>query len=359
MYVGMRITDACASARNMTSDELGYEKVKPRLASPGKHFATSTVHKLAERLGIGNLGNGMIKPAESNRTVICNPATRVNHLNFTDSKLGKKSKKKKKSYDDRKERTSTSTKKDNEKNNKNIDDGGKKKKSKKKKKDKKEKKKAKHKERESGENAKDGNETADSSIYEIELKPGKKPKASKASKTKNFSETSTKCDKIKGNKWREQKKKFEKHRTNFRKKLMKQSSRGGQGEDKNCKKNKITQILKRQKERDVEERRKRKKETQESADAKKKKRRSMLDELRNSDGYVAEKRFKKHEDLFADPSQLGREERALQVKPRTLCYLRSMFKVNVRTFEQCLSVEYGSFLFVLLQYRPKNGFNLP
>ncbi len=39
----------------------------------------------------------------------------------------------------------------------------------------------------------------------------------------------------------------------------------------------------------------------------------MLDELRNSDGYVAEKRFKKHEDLFADPSQLGREERALQV----------------------------------------------
>ena len=321
MYVGMRITDACANARNMTSEELGYEKVQPRLASPGKHFATSTVHKLAERLGIGNLGNGMIKPAEANRTVICNPATRVNHLNFTDSKLRKKSKKKKKCCDEKNERTSTSHKEDNEKNNNNIDGGCKKKKSKKKKKDKKEKKKAKQKEIESGKNAEDENETADSSIYEIELKPGKKPKASKANKTKNAAEASTKYDKIKGKERKEEKKRFETRRANFRKKLMKQSSRDGQGEDKNCKKNKITQILKRQREREAEDRRKKKKQAEES-DAKKKKRRSMLDELRNSDGYVAEKRFKKHEDLFADPSQLGREERALQVKPSTLCYLR-------------------------------------
>ena len=114
---------------------------------------------------------------------------------------------------------------------------------------------------------------------------------------------------------------------------MKQSSLDGQGENKNGKKSKISQILKRQKERDVEERRKKKKQAEE-ADAKKRKRRSMLDELRNSDGYVAEKRFKKHEDLFADPSQLGREERALQVKKPQAHYCNNgnTMKVNVHTF---------------------------
>ena len=40
----------------------------------------------------------------------------------------------------------------------------------------------------------------------------------------------------------------------------------------------------------------------------------MLEELRNTDGYIAEKRWKKNEDLFVDPSQLTREERALQVR---------------------------------------------
>ena len=177
MYAGMPITETCANTKNMTSEELGYEKVQPRLASPGKHFATSTVHKLAERLGIGNLGNGLIKPAEANRTVTCNPATSVNYLNSTDGKLKKKSKKKKKYYDEKNERTSTSQKEDSEENNNNTDSGGKKKKSKKKKKDKKEKRKAKQKERELAKNVKDENETVDSSKYEIELNPGKKTKS--------------------------------------------------------------------------------------------------------------------------------------------------------------------------------------
>ena len=61
---------------------------------------------------------------------------------------------------------------------------------------------------------------------------------------------------------------------------------------------------------------KRKKEQEEEEERRrKKKRRSMLDELANSDGYVAEKRLeKKCTDLYADPSQLGREERALLVR---------------------------------------------
>ena len=324
MYEGKAITDTCTNTKNMTSEELGYEKVQPRLASPGKHFATSTVHKLAERLGIGNLGNGLIKPAEANRTVICNPATSVNHLNFTDGKLKKKSKKKKKNNDEKNERTSTSQKEDSEENNNNnTDTGGKKKKSKKKKKDKKEKRKAKQKERELAKNVKDENETVDSSKYEIELNPGKKLKASNASETEKKAKTSTKRDKIKGKERRDEKKTFERSRANFRKKIMKRSSLDGQGDNKNSKKSKISQILKRQKERDVEERRKKKKQAEE-ADAKKRKRRSMLDELRNSDGYVAEKRFKKHEDLFADPSQLGREERALQVKKIKPRYITAM-----------------------------------
>lgn len=41
--------------------------------------------------------------------------------------------------------------------------------------------------------------------------------------------------------------------------------------------------------------------------------RSLLDELANSEGYVAEKNGKLSEDLLVDPSQLSREERALQV----------------------------------------------
>ncbi|XP_023221662.1 uncharacterized protein LOC111623350 isoform X2 [Centruroides sculpturatus] len=40
--------------------------------------------------------------------------------------------------------------------------------------------------------------------------------------------------------------------------------------------------------------------------------RSMLECLADSEGYVAEKKRSKTTDLFADPSQLGREERALQ-----------------------------------------------
>jgi hypothetical protein len=45
------------------------------------------------------------------------------------------------------------------------------------------------------------------------------------------------------------------------------------------------------------------------------KKRSLLDELASSAGYVAEKKIGKHsEDLLVDPSRLSREERALQVR---------------------------------------------
>ena len=56
-------------------------------------------------------------------------------------------------------------------------------------------------------------------------------------------------------------------------------------------------------------------EQREAERRRKPKRRSLLDELANSDGYVAEKRLeeKKCTDLYADPSKLGREERALLV----------------------------------------------
>ena len=49
------------------------------------------------------------------------------------------------------------------------------------------------------------------------------------------------------------------------------------------------------------------------------KRRSLLDELSNTDGYIAdETRHRSSVDLFADPSTLSREERALQVRDSPL-----------------------------------------
>ena len=283
--------------KSMTSEELGYEKVKPTLASPGKHFATSTVHKLAERLGIGSLGNGLIKPTEDSRTVICNPAMRMND-NSSDSKLKKKSKKKKKNHVEKTEKKYTSQGEDDEENNNvNGDSGDKKKKSKKKKKAKKEKKKAKEKERES---AKEPIDLGSCSRKESVNSSNKKSNTSKAS------ETSTKINKakLKGPKQEKQKATTQTRMTRI-KKVLKQSSQDGL---KKLKIGKKVKNLKRRKAIEAEERRR-----QEEAERKKKKRRSMLDELRNSDGYVAEKRFKKTEDLFADPSKLGREERALQV----------------------------------------------
>ena len=55
---------------------------------------------------------------------------------------------------------------------------------------------------------------------------------------------------------------------------------------------------------------------------KRRKRRSILDELANSEGYVAEERRpnRRTDSLFADPSKLTREEKALQVS-RTILYV--------------------------------------
>ncbi len=76
-------------------------------------------------------------------------------------------------------------------------------------------------------------------------------------------------------------------------------------------KNVLTPKSKAKKEREKREEEERRKKL---VGDRRRKRRSMLDELWSSDGYVAEKRFRKNNDLLADPSELGREERALQVR---------------------------------------------
>lgn len=67
-------------------------------------------------------------------------------------------------------------------------------------------------------------------------------------------------------------------------------------------------------------------EEREEEQKRKKKRRSLLDELTNSDGYVADKRLeeRKSKDLFADPSKLGREERALLVSIHKLIIINDI-----------------------------------
>ena len=309
----------CASEtnniKNMTSEELGYEKVKPMLASPSKHFATSTMQKLAERLGINvDLGNGFVKPTKTSRTFICNPATSsVPQGKFLDkiNKLKKKSKKKKKTLDQKNRQVDETEGTHNNRKNDGGDDkhnGGKRKRSKKKKKDKKKKK---ERERELDKRENKEELTVDDGTKESQTKSKKKPITSKGSATK-VEEESSKSKKTKSVDRKTEKSEHKSKKNEFtKKKLFKKVGKSTQQrENSPTKKSKIS---KRQKQEQEEEEKRQKEREEEEADAKKRKRRSMLDELRNSDGYVAEKRFKRHENLFVDPSELGREERALQV----------------------------------------------
>ena len=418
---------------NMSSEELGYEKVKPKVASPFKHSVTSTANKLAERLGVSiDLKKKPIpetenpfekyrkmykeqlekqKQEEGNENELAEVKDEVEEtLVKENTETIKKSKKKKKKKDKEREREKEKEKDKLQKSDSlerkdfTIDDlkclphlGGKCKKNKgkdqedclsllstcssqkaKKRKHKlmddtasvasscsnksgKKKKKVakdgssapsnsgehgingeaenpnKKKEKVKKNTSKEEDKVSDGKVGEKSKKKGCKESGKSGKKVKGVEEveTNTKSPKKNGNKGVKERslpstpdrRGKSQPCTPTRATRCKSEAPGTPKTPKGTpkrltklgqelRKNVVTPKSKQAKSNAKKERKKREEEQRRKKQVgdRRRKRRSMLDELWSSDGYVAEKRFRKNNDLLADPSELGREERALQVR---------------------------------------------